>query len=294
MRGKEFLDKMDLIDPAFVEAADMKPARKKNTWLKWVALAACFCLILAGVLTLPIPSNQSQPNTSPFVLTAYAMGTDNNLSSAPMIAGESVPISTFEAGNGMTGFVFSSKTVSQEQTVSISITGADFSSYIMSDSWKSTTSESIETIKGIDAKKTLSYIFVVPSKGEEPPYSLEMNIHDEASNTLVLLTLVIEQKNGNYTVKIETIHDCEAINDIDELLKPYQEVIDQLNEEYSCGLYIPDDRKISVYMAYKDMTPKEFEIQIRKELEASANDGHTEYDGSGSNFEYFDFSENES
>ena len=35
MRGNEFLDKMELIDPAYVEAADTKPRKKKKTWLKW-------------------------------------------------------------------------------------------------------------------------------------------------------------------------------------------------------------------------------------------------------------------
>ena len=288
MKSHELLDAIGEAQDMYV--LDAKASKKKHTsvWAKWVAVAACFCLILTGVLALLNPANTSQPDTAPFVLSAYAMGTDNNLYDVPMTVGESVPISIFEAGNGMTGFVFSSKTDDQKQTVSISIVSADFSSYIMSDSWKSTTSESVETIKGIDVEKTLSYIFVVPSKGEEPPYSLEMNIHDEASNTLVLLTLVIEQKNGNYTAEIEAIHDCEAVNDIDELLKPYQEVIDRLNEEYGYGLHIPEDRKISVYMAYKDMTPAEFEVQIRKELEVSTNDQHTEYDGSGSHFEYID------
>jgi hypothetical protein len=41
MRGKEFLDKMDLIDPGYVEAADTKPVKKKNVWIKWCAMAAC-------------------------------------------------------------------------------------------------------------------------------------------------------------------------------------------------------------------------------------------------------------
>ena len=29
MKGNEFLDKMELIDPAYVEAADAKPKRRK-------------------------------------------------------------------------------------------------------------------------------------------------------------------------------------------------------------------------------------------------------------------------
>ena len=34
MRGKDFLDKMEQIDPAYIEAAD-KPAKKKNNLAKF-------------------------------------------------------------------------------------------------------------------------------------------------------------------------------------------------------------------------------------------------------------------
>ena len=47
MRGNEFLDKMELIDPAFVEAAEAKPKKRKNTLVKWGTLAACLCLVAA-------------------------------------------------------------------------------------------------------------------------------------------------------------------------------------------------------------------------------------------------------
>lgn len=46
MRGNELLDKMALIDPAYVEAADEKP--RKRAWIKWCAMAACLCLVIGG------------------------------------------------------------------------------------------------------------------------------------------------------------------------------------------------------------------------------------------------------
>ena len=51
MRGEEFLEKMGWIDPAFVEAADIAP-KKKIIWLKWAAIAACLCLVIAGGVAL--------------------------------------------------------------------------------------------------------------------------------------------------------------------------------------------------------------------------------------------------
>lgn len=47
MRGNEFLDKMELIDPAYIEAADAAPKAKRTAWTLWrAAMAACLCLVL--------------------------------------------------------------------------------------------------------------------------------------------------------------------------------------------------------------------------------------------------------
>lgn len=53
MRGNELLDHMNLVDPAYVEAADQLPAKKKQPFIKWGTLAACLCLAIAGTLLLP-------------------------------------------------------------------------------------------------------------------------------------------------------------------------------------------------------------------------------------------------
>ena len=266
MRGKEFLDKMDLIDPAYVEAADTTPVNRKNTWIKWCAVAACFCFVMVGLF--PLFGNHDDPQ-SPFVLTAYALGEDNSLQSLEMEEGQAVPISTFVAGNGMEGFVFSQKNRESEQALlgSIIITDADFSPYIMSDSYTSTTT--VEKIERIDLEKTLQYIFVVPAQGEVAPYSLTISMYDEETSEAAELTIVIEQNENGYTAKIDKINRYEVIGDIDELLKPYQEVLDRLNAEYDYKLCIPENRKYSVYDAYKDLTPEEFEKQILEELKST-------------------------
>lgn len=47
MRGNEFLDKMELIAPAYVEAADAEPKKKKKSiWIKCGAIAACLALVI--------------------------------------------------------------------------------------------------------------------------------------------------------------------------------------------------------------------------------------------------------
>ncbi len=47
MNGNEFLDKMELIDPVYIEAADAEPEKKKSVWIRWGAIAAY-------VLSLPV------------------------------------------------------------------------------------------------------------------------------------------------------------------------------------------------------------------------------------------------
>ena len=53
MRGDELLDKMELIDAAYVEAAEEKPGRRRLSWVKWAGIAACLAVVvLAGAFLL--------------------------------------------------------------------------------------------------------------------------------------------------------------------------------------------------------------------------------------------------
>jgi len=49
MRGREMLDAIENLNPAYIEAAAEKPKSKKTGWLKWGAMAACLCLVVTGV-----------------------------------------------------------------------------------------------------------------------------------------------------------------------------------------------------------------------------------------------------
>lgn len=73
MRGNELLDNMELVDASYIEAAD---ARSKNkTWVRWVALAACLSLIVAGGMfgnLFYTPDSPDDGITSYFVITAQA------------------------------------------------------------------------------------------------------------------------------------------------------------------------------------------------------------------------------
>lgn len=52
MKGKDLLDKMELIDPAYIEAADRKPQNKRGVGLKFGAIAACLCFLISTVAAI--------------------------------------------------------------------------------------------------------------------------------------------------------------------------------------------------------------------------------------------------
>ncbi len=50
MKGNDFLEKLEFINPEFIETADIKPKVKNYGFIKWIALAASICLVLtAGI-----------------------------------------------------------------------------------------------------------------------------------------------------------------------------------------------------------------------------------------------------
>lgn len=72
MRGFDLLDKMGLIEPAYVEAAEAQPRRRPPVWLKWGAAAACLALLgYLGTGLLPqtaleiTPEATSSPTRDP-------------------------------------------------------------------------------------------------------------------------------------------------------------------------------------------------------------------------------------
>lgn len=67
MRGNEFLDKMEFIDSAYIEAADAKLKKEQNVWVKWSVMAACLCLIVTTVIAVPnlLSKDKPKPNLKP-------------------------------------------------------------------------------------------------------------------------------------------------------------------------------------------------------------------------------------
>lgn len=192
MNTNTFSDALGEINEKYInEVFNFKKRRRKPYWIKWGAVAACLCLVLAGIFPL---FNQS--GGSPFVLTAYALENDDSLSAVAMQEGENIPVSLFEADNGLWGFVFSHAADDPEQPISISILNTD---------QQDMTTERIKAISGLEMDSTQKYVFFIPPQDEAGPYSLPLTMHDEYTNTVALLTVVIEQTTDGYTARIDEL-----------------------------------------------------------------------------------------
>lgn len=67
MRGNEFLDNMELVDAAYVEAADVTP--KKKRWIRWTAMAASLCLIVGALFGFGLLKHSgAEPDVEPDIV----------------------------------------------------------------------------------------------------------------------------------------------------------------------------------------------------------------------------------
>ena len=187
---------MEYIDDDLVSGAVTYTRQKRKWWTNWKAIAACVAVVAIVFGAIPfLNSNPNAPIGSPFVLTAYAAGVDNTVSAVELKEGENIPVSFFEANNGLRGFVFSYKADKPQNHISLSI---------MTDGAQTTIGQQIEAINGLELSKENIYVFYIPKQDQPAPYSVPLTMEDEASNTLALLNVVIEETAEGYTARIDS------------------------------------------------------------------------------------------
>ena len=194
MSTDRFTAAMGYIDDDLIsDAVTYMPKKKEHKfkWMKVVAAAACICLVVATIFPL-----FQQDGSSPFVLTAHALESDNTVSSVEMQEDENIPVSFFEADNGLRGFIFSYKADEPKEYYSFSI---------MTDGTQGTIDQQIEAINGLELNKDNFYVFYIPSQDQPAPYRLPLTIEDESTNTIAMLNVVIEESEEGYIARIDSI-----------------------------------------------------------------------------------------
>lgn len=180
-----------LDDDLISDAIEYKPKQHRFfRWTKWKTVAACLALIVVVIGILPL---FNQPTISPFVLTAYALEDDNGVSASTMKEGEHIPVSLFEAANGLKGFVFSYDAPDPTQPASVLI--IDGGSMISSE-------ERINEISELEAEQGKVYIYHILPEGATAPYNLPAFITDMENNMVYQFNIVIEESDDGYTAEL--------------------------------------------------------------------------------------------
>ena len=215
MSMDRFTAAMGYIDDDLISDAVTYIPKKKSPvrWIRWVAVAACFCLIVGlsapGLFKDPsvgglesntiITDAKSEEAESefgvlfPLVLTAYAVENDNTVSTALLQEGESVPVSLFETNNGIKGFVFSYDITTPGQTSSVSImTEGEFPGIIYE-------------IAGIEMDKEKNYIYFIPEQSKTTPYFLMIPYSDIEKDMVYEYHLIIEEDEYGYIATVDYV-----------------------------------------------------------------------------------------
>lgn len=82
MRGREMLETIENLDPAYIENAARKPKSRRNDWVKWVAIAACLAIVLAVGAPVFLPQYQIQLSEKSVGVTARFTNIPINFGSA--------------------------------------------------------------------------------------------------------------------------------------------------------------------------------------------------------------------
>lgn len=215
MSTDRFTAAMGYIDDDLIsDAVSYMPQKKSSVrWMKWVAVAACICLVIGlsfpGLFKDPsvggLESNtiitDAKPEEAesefgvlfPLVLTAYAVENDNTVSTALLQEGESVPVSLFETDNGINGFVFSYDITTPGQTSSVSImTEGEFPGIIYE-------------IAGIEMDKEKNYIYFIPEQSKTTPYFLMIPYSDIEEDMVYEYHLIIEEDEFGYIATVDHV-----------------------------------------------------------------------------------------
>ena len=204
MKKDDMYNGMTGIRSEYLDEADAYKAPKKIHWKRWIAAAACFCLLMCAA----IPLFPGKDISSPFVVTAYAASPDDECMVEGILEkGKQIPISKVETSSGLVGFMFShNKQDASAPTIAFMGSVPAYSEQEVNLSEEQVLD--IEELLGHASDPTQAYFFFLPSDSAEP-YTMPLMLHDEENNKVYQYEIKIVEKDGSYYAEIaeETVHD---------------------------------------------------------------------------------------
>lgn len=266
MKNEDIYNAITEIQQKYLEEAESYKATKIFHPKRWVAIAACLCLIAIGSIGLL----HKPKKLSPFVITAYAKENNGNLIANKLTSDDDIPVSVFTLNDHSYAFAFSYPNTNMNEKPHITtIYSPD---YDLDENLKNITiAYSGNFISEKAGNVYIYYIFQEKTKS----YELNYQTVPDKDNKKYDVSVSIYQNNGNYFAHLNSIKQSKSVNnkeDLDELLLPYQTVLDKLNAENGWNLAISENEKKSFYETYKQYSPNEFEKKIKEEFKKKTID----------------------
>ena len=288
MKKDTFIDAFSAVYDSYLE--DLSEVRNRRHFkpgtIRWIAVVAAACVV-AGVGLLLINNNYN----SVFSITVYAMGPANTISVNKLSrSGDSASISRFNAGTGDSVYVFSYDDETNDTPPKVVYFPTASASENIAEHYNE-----IRQMAAIDYNYGEVYVVYIVGEKDSAPYMLTVSDNGITSpeNMETVVHIEISEENGDCFACItgsevrelspdhvlieaeqETDNPADVPENIDDLLRPYQDVIDRLNSDHKLQLFIPENRKLYVYNNIKNLTVEEFEAQMLENYkEITGEDG---------------------
>ncbi len=276
MKMPRILNSMEYIDDDLLLKTETYKRQSFNfSWKKSAAVACIGILIIFGIHLL-----MSSTNNSPFVLTAYAMEKDGSIHVSTLKKGDPVRISMIETKKNTSGFLFSYEAYDEKESAEV-IHLALINDEYFDHSGEVGSNLSNQLVSSIDFLKPESnnqYILYVPKQNESAPYSFSLTMKDRKTSAIAEVKIAVIKRGNDYYAFIDEVKIFEKPDNIDELLLPYIEILNKLNDRYGYSLSVPESDIFNFYYTYKDMSPDEFEKEILRIIEEPAAEANGKWD----------------
>lgn len=194
MKKEDMYNGMTGIHSEYLEEADAYKPSKRTHWKRWIAAAACLCLLVAGSVSL-FPGQKS---VSPFVITAYAMEADGEMTGTPIEINQTAPMTKIELPSGMGGFLFS-----------VDLDDKEAESNVYDMCLDPTVHNNIEELYSITEEIGKDYFYFTPNGTEDVDGNI-VGITVTSSKTdgsSVAYVLQIINKGGEYTAQLMDVKE---------------------------------------------------------------------------------------
>ncbi len=195
MNSEKFSDALGKIDVSYVEEVMDYKAKRKPSLQIWKLAVACAAVIVLTIGVLPL-FHTDKEDASDFTLLAYA-SQNGTVVENKVQEGARVPISFFEAENGVKGFVFAyNKKSPGEISAVTTTTEGEFS-------------DVLEEIVGLKLGTDKDYVFYIPEQEKGFPYRFMMTYTDMEVNLVHFCYLLVEETEEGYCAVIERTESVE-------------------------------------------------------------------------------------